>query len=108
LIGFAVGRTHHAIRHPYEAAWRAATEIAARQTVPHEPIAVFPEYCENVVRYYLGLERRADVRGVDACGPPRVLILSGREILAKDRIDAMEKCYPHLVARLLLVEVRAR
>jgi hypothetical protein len=108
LVGFALGRTHQAIKHPYEAAWREATEIAARQTAPHEPIAVFPQYCENVVRYYLGPERRADVRGENACGPPRVLILSGREILAGDRIAAMEKCYPHLVARLLLVEIRVR
>lgn len=108
LIGLLLGRTHHAIKHPYEAAWREATEIAARQTAPDEPIAVFPEYCKNVVRYYLGPERRADVRGENACGPPRVLILSGREILGADRIAAMEKCYPHLVARLLLVEVRAR
>ena len=108
LVGFALGRTHHAIKHPYEAAWREATEIAARQTAPDEPIAVFPEYCENVVRYYLGPERRADARGENACGPSRVLILSGRGILSEDRMAAMEKCYPHLVARLLLVEVRAR
>jgi hypothetical protein len=108
LVGLALGRTHDAIRHPYEAAWREATKIAARETAPNEPIAVFPEYCENVVRYYLGPDRRADVRGENACGPPRVLILSGRQILARSRIAAMEKCYPHLLARLLLVEVRAR
>jgi hypothetical protein len=108
LIGLSLGRTHHAIKYPYEAAWREATEVAARQTTPDEPIAVFPEYCESVVRYYLGPDRGADVRGENVCGPPRVLILSGWEILAHDRIAAMEKCYPHLVARLSLVEVRAR
>jgi mannosyltransferase len=108
LIGLSLGRTHHVIKHPYEAAWRQATEIAAGQTAPDEPIAVFPEYCSNVVRYYLSPERRAAVRGESACGPPRVLILSGRYILGEDQIAAMEKCYPRLVARLLLVEVRAR
>jgi hypothetical protein len=41
-------------------------------------------------------------------GPPRVLILSGWDILGTDQIAAMEKCYPRLVARLQLVEVRAR
>ena len=108
LVGLALGRTHHAIKHPHEAAWREATEIAARRTAPDEPIAVFPEYCQNVVRYYLSPGRRAGVRGENACGPPRVLILSGREIMAHDQIAAMEKCYPHLIARLPLVEVRAR
>jgi hypothetical protein len=44
----------------------------------------------------------------NACGPPRVLILSGWDILGTDQIAAMEKCYPRLVARLQLVEVRAR
>jgi uncharacterized membrane protein len=108
FIGLSLARTHHAIRHPHEAAWREATELAARQTTPQEPIAVFPEYCKNVVRYYLSPERRAAVRGADACGPPRVLILSGREITREDLIAPMEKCYPRVVARLRLVEVRAR
>lgn len=108
IVGLSLGRTHHAIKHPYEAAWRQATEIAAGQTAPDEPIAVFPEYCKNVVRYYLSPERRGAVQGEDTCGPPRVLILSGRYILGADQIAAMEKCYPRLVARLLLVEVRAR
>ena len=63
LIALSLGRTHHAIKHPYEAAWRQATEIAAGQTAPDEPIAVFPEYCKNVVRYYLSPERRSVVQG---------------------------------------------
>jgi hypothetical protein len=108
FIGLSLARTHHAIRHPHEAAWREATELAARETTPQEPIAVFPEYCKNVVRYYLSPERRAAVRGADACGPPRVLILSGREITRQDLIAPMEKCYPRVVSRLRLVEVRAR
>ncbi len=108
LIGLSLAWTHHVIRSPHEAAWREATELAARQTAPLEPIAVFPEYCKNVVRYYLSPERRAAVRGASACGPPRVLIISGREITPEDLIAAMEKCYPRVLARLPLVEVRAR
>lgn len=108
LVGLSLPRTHHAIKHPHEADWREATEIAARQTAPDEPIAVFPAYCENVVRYYLSPDRRATARGENACGSPRVLILSGREIMGRDRIAAMEKCYPRVVARLSLVEVRTR
>jgi hypothetical protein len=108
LVGLSLPRTHHAIRHPYEAAWRQATEIAAARTAPNEPIAVFPEYCTHVVRYYLSPARRGAVRGESACGTPQVLILSGRYILDEDQIAAMEKCYPRVVARLLRVEVRAR
>lgn len=108
LVGLSLPRTHHAIRHPYEAAWRQATEIAAARTAPNEPIAVFPEYCTHVVRYYLSPARRGVVRGESACGTPQVLILSGRYILDEDQIAAMEKCYPRVVARLLRVEVRAR
>ncbi|MGH7913720.1 MAG: glycosyltransferase family 39 protein [Candidatus Binataceae bacterium] len=108
FIGLSFGPTHHAIKHPREAAWREAADLAAHETAPDEPIAVFPEYCKNVVRYYLSPERRAAVRGENACGPPQVLILSGRDILGKDQIGAMEKCYPRLIARLRLVEVRAR
>ncbi|HEY2525020.1 MAG TPA: hypothetical protein VGI29_08170 [Candidatus Binataceae bacterium] len=108
LVGLSFGRAHHVIRHPYEAAWREATEIAAAETAPGEPIAVFPRYCDNVVRYYVSPDRRGAVRGVGECGPQRVLILSGREIMPADRIAAMEKCYPRVVRRLKLVEVRAR
>ncbi|HVB82890.1 MAG TPA: glycosyltransferase family 39 protein [Candidatus Binataceae bacterium] len=108
LLGLSLRPARHAIRHPREAAWREATEIAARQTAPDEPIAVFPEYCKNVVRYYLSPARRAAVRGENACGPPRVLILSGRGVMRAGQIAAMEKCYPRVVARLFLVEVRVR
>jgi hypothetical protein len=61
-----------------------------------------------VVRYYLSPERRSVVQGENTCGPQRILILSGRYILGADQIAAMEKCYPRVVRRLLLVEVRAR
>jgi mannosyltransferase len=108
FIRLSLAWTHHEIRYPREAAWREATEFALRNTAPEEPIAVFPEYCKNVVRYYVSPQRRAAVQGENACGPPRVLILSGREIMREDRIAAMEKCYPRVVARLPLVEVRAR
>jgi hypothetical protein len=108
LIGLSLAQTRHAIRHQREAAWREAVELASRQTTPQEPIAVFPEYCKNVVRYYLSPERRAAVQGENACGPPRVLIFSGREITPRDLIASMEKCYPRVVARLRLVEVRER
>ena len=108
MIRLSLSHTHHIIRYPREAAWREAAELAVRQTMPNEPIAVFPEYCKNVVRYYVNPERRGTVQGENACGPPRVLILSGREITREDQIASMEKCYPRLVARLPLVEIRAR
>jgi len=108
IIGLSLGPAREAIKRRREAAWREATALAAQQAAPDEQIAVFPGYCKNVVRYYISPERRAAVQGEDTCGPPRVLILTGRGFLGEDQIAAMEKCYPRLVARLLRIEVRAR
>jgi len=52
--------------------------------------------------------RRSSVIGLSACGSARVLVLTGRDIVSEDRISAMETCYPRLVRRLMLVEVRTR
>jgi mannosyltransferase len=108
FIGLSLGPAREAIKHPHEAAWREATALAARQAAPDEQIAVFPGYCKNVVRYYISPERRRAVQGEDTCGPPRVLILSGRGLQGEDQIAAMEKCYPGLVTQMLRVEVRTR
>jgi hypothetical protein len=42
------------------------------------------------------------------CGPAPVVILSGRGVVSNEEIAAAEACYPRVVARLQLVEVRAR
>ena len=70
---------------------------------------MFPPWCINVVRFYLPRARRdAAVAMSDECGPAPVLILSGRGIAPDKRVAAAEACYPRVIARLQLVEVRAR
>ncbi len=109
LVDLANGPTHYAIRHPYEVSWHKAVAEAVMQTAPGEPIAVFPNYCDNVVRYYVEPARRSDVHGVSSCNSrASVLLLTGKEITPQAKIAAMEKCYPHLIKRLFLIDVRSR
>jgi hypothetical protein len=54
-------------------------------------------------------DRRAAAVGVCAeCGPAPVVILSGRGIAPDEEIVAAEACYPRVIAKLKMVEVRAR
>jgi type III secretion system FlhB-like substrate exporter len=54
-------------------------------------------------------ERRRDAVAMTlACGSAPVLILSGRGVVSNDEIAVAEACYPRVIARLQLVEVRAR
>ncbi len=108
LVHLSLRPTRYSIRHPYEATWRHAVALAAAQTAPGQPIAVYPEYCEDVVRFYIGPRRRADVHGTTDCSLARILVLTGRGVADADQIARMEKCYPHLLAKDFLVEVRSR
>jgi hypothetical protein len=100
--------TQRKLRHPYEADWRGAAQVAVETAAPDEAIGVYPAFCNNVLRYYVPRERRSAVTGLNECGSAQVLVLTGRDIIGADRIAAMEKCYPRLVRRLMLVEVRTR
>jgi hypothetical protein len=109
LVSLSIRPTHHAINHPHQASWREAVALAAKQAAPGERIAVYPDYCENVVRFYVEPARRGEVYGVDDCRKPAsLLLLTGWGIMPHAQIAAMEKCYPHLIKRLFLVEVRSR
>lgn len=109
LIHLALHPTRFALKHPYQASWQKAVAVAAEQSSPDGRIGVFPDYCDNVVRFYLAPARRRDVRGVTGCAAPaNVLLLTGRGIESDAKIAALDKCYPHLVKRLFLVEVRSR
>lgn len=100
---------HHWLRRSREAAWDAAAAAAVRQAPPSAQIAVFPAFAGNVVRYYLPPARRGDVVGVqNDCGPAQVLIFSGRALYSPVQVAKLEACYPHAVASLFKVEVRAR
>ena len=109
LIHLSVGPVHDWMRHPYEAAWRDATMLAAMRTTGAEQVAVIPSFCTDVVRFYMPRERRAAaVAMTDQCSQAPVLILSGRGLIPPKRIAIAEACYPRLIAKLNLVEVRAR
>ncbi len=109
LICLAVGPVDYQLRHPYEAAWQDATLLASRLTSRGQQIAVLPPYCVDVVRFYMPAQRRAGVVPMDdQCAQAPVLILSGREITPLKTVEAAEACYPRVIAKLKLVEVRAR
>lgn len=94
---------------PDQAAWDEAAALAERQTEPAARIAVFPAFADSVVRYYLPIARRSDVEGVqDDCGRAQVLVMSGFDLYAPARVVKIESCYPHRIASLYKVEVRAR
>lgn len=93
---------------PRDAAWREAVTLADR-TAAGGRIAVCSSVNLNVVRFYLPPARRRDAVAMNPrCGPPPVLILSGRGVVSDQEIAAAEACYPRVIARLQLVEVRAR
>ncbi len=108
VIWLSFASTQRKLRHPYEADWRGAARFAVETAAPDDVIAVYPAFCKNVLRYYVPPARRSSVIGLSACGSARVLVLTGRDIVSEDRISAMETCYPRLVRRLMLVEVRTR
>jgi hypothetical protein len=109
LIYLSVGPVHYQVRHSDEAAWRDATTLAILRTTREEKLAVLPPYCINVVRFYMPPERRADAVSMGSeCSQAPVLILSGRDITPAKQITAAETCYPRMIAKLKMVEVRGR
>jgi hypothetical protein len=109
LIHLSIGPVHDRVRHSDEVAWRDATRLATIRTTKGEQVAVIPPYCVNVVRFYMPSERRdTAVAMMDQCGQAPVLILSGRNFVPPERIAIAKACYPRVIAKLNLVEVRAR
>jgi Dolichyl-phosphate-mannose-protein mannosyltransferase len=91
-----------------DGAWREATALAD-QSAAGGQIAVCSAINLNVVRFYLPPERRRDAVAMQRqCGPAPVMILSGRGVISDREIALAEACYPRVLARLQLVEVRAR
>jgi hypothetical protein len=89
--------------------WRKATALAIKHISPGDQIAVFLPYEVQAVRFYLPPERRAAVVGMSStCGPAPILLLSDRTIARPDQIAETQACYPRVVAKVNLVEVRAR
>ena len=109
MVYLSVRPVHRWIRHSGQTAWRDATLLASQKADPGEKIAVFPGWCINVVRFYMPPDRRSRAEPLyRGCGPARVLILGGRGVVPNEKIASAEACYPRVLARLQLVEVRAR
>jgi hypothetical protein len=91
-----------------DGSWRQATALADRSAAGSQ-IAVYPSFNLDVVRFYLPPEHRRDAVAMDLkCSSAPVLILSGRGIIPQEQMAIAEACYPKILARLQLVEVRAR
>ena len=91
-----------------DGSWRQATALADRNAAGGQ-IAVYPSFNLDVVRFYLPPEHRRDAVAMDLkCSSAPVLILSGRGIIPQEQMTIAEACYPRILARLQLVEVRAR
>jgi len=93
---------------PHDGAWRQAATLAVQNAGGGE-IAVCPSYNLQVVRFYLPPARRPEAVGMDEkCSSAPVMILSGSGVIADQEYSAARACYPRLIARLQLVEVRGR
>jgi hypothetical protein len=108
IIHYSAPLIHNWVKVLRDGAWREATALADRGAAGGQ-IAVCPAVNLNVVRFYLPPERRNDAVGMNRkCGTAPVVILSGRGVVSNEEIAMAEACYPRVIARLQLVEVRAR
>ncbi|HVB82616.1 MAG TPA: hypothetical protein VNE82_22035 [Candidatus Binataceae bacterium] len=108
IIHLSVPLIHNWTKVLRDGAWHEAVALADRSAAGGQ-IAVCSSVNLNVVRFYLPPARRRDAVAMDPrCGPAPVLILSGRGVISNQEIAAAEACYPRVLARLQLVEVRAR
>ena len=109
LIHLSVGPVHDRVRHSDEVAWRDATLLAAQRATRGEQVAVFPNWCINVVRFYMPPERRGDViKAGKQCGTAPVLVMTGIDISPPAAVAKMDGCYPRILADLPLIQVRSR
>jgi uncharacterized membrane protein len=80
-----------------DARWREAAVAALSNTSPGQSIGVVPAYAANVVRYYAGAQRRADIAG-GADNSSLVIVFD--QGLSSSSGAALRAAYPETVARL--------
>jgi hypothetical protein len=121
VVGFvailSLAHVHHHWRTPQDVQWREAARFAVQAVPDGQKIAVIPEEPVMVLRYYLPADSRSQVVAGDAkldesrlrhlnCGPEAVVIASTE--LPAEFMPQLDTCYPRLLARFRLVEVRGR
>jgi hypothetical protein len=108
IVHFAAPPVRGWLRALRDGSWREATALADRSAAGGQ-IAVCPSFNLDVVRFYLPPEHRRNAVAMDLrCSPAPVVILSGRGIIPDQQMAMAQACYPRVLARLQLVEVRAR
>ena len=118
VVGQSLAHVHHRWRTPEDVQWREAVRFAIEEAPAGEKVAVMPpEEPLLVLKYYLPPAAHPRLVGADAkldqsrhwqmrCGAEPLLIAS-TELPSESR-PQMESCYPRLLKRFRLVEVRAR
>ncbi|HLW70420.1 MAG TPA: hypothetical protein VKS22_07340 [Candidatus Binataceae bacterium] len=118
VVGQSLAHLHHHWRNPEDVQWREAARFAVAATPAGRQVAVVPLEPLMVLRYYLDQPQRLRLVGARAqldpasrvwtiaCGPEPILIADSA--LPSASLQQISSCYPRLLKRFRLVEVRAR
>jgi uncharacterized membrane protein len=114
IVGLSALTMDHLLKVSPNGDWRKAAAVAVKHVSPGEQIAVFAPYDLWVVQFYLPSERRAAAVAMHSnpietrCGTAPVLIFREHTRATSAQTAAIEACYPQVIARLNLIEVRTR
>ena len=110
LLALSLDHVRRDFIKPQYVQWREAVALARAAASAGGAFAVIPGYAVNAVRYYLPPKLRGSVESAeDRCDPGSHVLLLGRDdLLAPAQLAALRDCYPVVVGRFKLVEVRKR
>ena len=118
IVGQSLAHVRHHWRAPEDVQWREAAGFALGAVAEGQKIAVIPAEPVMVVRYYLPEPARDRAVAADApadpksrikilrCGAEPLLIASTE--LPRGSLPSIAACYPHVLRRFRLVDVRGR
>jgi mannosyltransferase len=118
IVAQSLAHVRHHWRAPEDVQWREAARFALGAVPAGHKIAVIPAEPVMVVRYYLPEAARDRAVAADAsadpqsrvkilrCGPEPILIASLE--LPGGSLPSIAACYPHVLRRFRLVDVRGR
>ena len=110
VVALSLDHVRRDFKKPHDLQWREAAALALATAQTGGAIVVVPGYAVNVVRYYMPAQRRQSAEDTgDRCETRgRVLILGKDDLLAPAQLAALRNCYPLVVGRWRLIEVRKR